>query len=149
MIKTSTQKVLVEFKYVTREYANTVDGMEIKVKNHMAFDIRRYDCWRDIERIETFSKSKESDVDYGYFVLITNVCGLWNKRKSNNSLDIEFCVDDGIHKSGERNWKKWASKGRELPIKTSNDYNFKYDPFYDFKDSQKYGEFKSLVVEID
>jgi hypothetical protein len=150
LIKTDTQKVLIEFKYITHAYENNVDDMQLQVKSHMAMDIRRYDCWKDIERIESFAKSNESDVDYGYFVLITNVPALWN-QPGGTTLDAEFHVETGNHKAGIRKWKGHASKGttkgRELPIETINDYSFQYDPFYNFKN--RHGEFKSLVVEIE
>ena len=34
-------------------------------------NIRRYDCWKDISRIETFVTS-DNTISYGYFILITN-----------------------------------------------------------------------------
>ena len=64
-VKTKTQKVLVEFKYITNKYDENVDDVHFEVKSHMALNIRRYDCWKDIERIEMFSKSSQSVVDYG------------------------------------------------------------------------------------
>lgn len=150
IIKTKNQNVLIEFKYITNTYANNVDGMWLQVKSHMAMDIRRYDCWKDIERIELFTKEQDSDVDYGYFVLITNVPALWNQPGS-NTLDAEFHVENGSHHAGVRKWKQGASKGtikgREKQIETTNNYIFEYDGFYDFKD--KNGKFMSLVVEID
>lgn len=150
LIKTNTQKVLIEFKYITHTYENKVDDMLLQVKSHMAMDIRRYDCWKDIERIESFVKSEESDVNYGYFVLITNVPALW-KQPGDATLDAEFHIETGFHQSGIRKWKYGASKGttkgREQPIKTKNDYTFQYDLFYDFNDP--HGEFKSLTVEIE
>ncbi|MCR4660589.1 MAG: hypothetical protein K5765_01150 [Clostridia bacterium] len=150
LIKTNNQKVLIEFKYITNTYANIVDGMWLQVKSHMAMDIRRYDCWKDIERIELFSKEQDSDVDYGYFVLITNVPALWN-QPGTNSLDAEFHIENGTHLAGTRNWRQGAAKGttkgRENLIETTNDYVFKYDNFYNFGGS--HGEFKSLVVEIE
>lgn len=150
LIKTKTQKVLIEFKYITNTYSDYVDDMFLEVKSHMALDIRRYDSWKDIERIERFSKSKDSDIDYGYFVLVTNVPALWN-NPGLDSFDAEFHLENGLHKAGIRNWKSGASKGttkgRVLPIETTNDYVFEYLPFFD--SHKKYGEFKYLAVEIN
>lgn len=150
LIKTKSQKVLVEFKYITNTYADNVDGMWLQVKSHMAMDIRRYDCWNDIERIESFTLSEQTDVNYGYFILVTNVPALWNQPGS-GTLDAEFHIEEGIHFAGERNWRSGASKGttkgRELPIITKQDYNFVYYNFYNT--NHAHGLFKSLVVEID
>ena len=149
LIKTKTQKVLIEFKYITDTYSDIVNDIFLEVKSHMAMDIRRYDCWKDIERIERFSKSSESDVDYGYFILVTNVPALWD-NPGNNSLDAEFHIENGLHKHGLRKWRdgtsKGTTKGRELPIETDFDYVFKYYPFFDSK--KRHGEFRFLVVDI-
>ncbi len=151
LIKTSNnQKVLVEFKYITHTYENCVEEMLLSVKSHEALDIRRYDCWKDIERIESFVISNQSDIDYGYFILITNVPGLWNSSLRKNTLDAQFHIVEGEHKAGTRSWREGASKGtthgRESSINTKNNYNFRYDDFYDFRN--KHGLFRSLVVDI-
>lgn len=150
LIKTNNQNVLVEFKYITQSYANYVDDMWMQVKSHMAMDIRRYDCWKDIERIENFVLSNESNISYGYFILITNVPALYN-NEGHESLDADFHIENGAHNKGIRKWKQGAGsgtiKGREKQIETLLDYNFKYEDFYLF-DEFKASIFKSLVVDI-
>ena len=150
IIKGENEKILIEFKYLTNTYSEVVDNMLVSVKSHMAVDIRRYDCWKDIERIEAFVKSNESDVTGGYFILVSNVPAFWNQPRS-KSLDYEFHIYEGLHKKETKNWQLGASegtvKGRSKPISIFNDYYFEYKSFYN--SDKRNGEFKSLVVEIN
>lgn len=145
------QKVLIEFKYITNPYSEIIDGMNLQVKSHKSLNKRRYDCWKDIERIEMFSKEQDSDIDYGYFILITNIPGLWENAGKEEYDAGDFYIEEGSHDAGIRKWKQGVSdgttQGRDYPIEIVNSYYFKYEGFYDFGD--KYGKFKSLVVEID
>ena len=150
IIKTKHDTILVEFKYLTALYEETVNDFNLQVKSHMAMDIRRYDCWKDISRIELFTKDKATKVDYGYFVLITNVPGFW-KASTRETFDLEFHLNEGAHAKGLKSWKQGASegtvRGREKPIYVLNDYYFGYKDFYDSK--KKNGLFKSLIVPIN
>ena len=150
LIFANNQKVLIEFKYITNTYEDIVDGINIKVKSHMALNKRRYDCWNDISRIERFVKSMESDIDYGFFVLISNVPALWNNKKRHAS-DVDFGMENGIHKAKTKKWcnifSKTSIKWREKDITITNDYEFRYDLFYE--SNKAHGLFKSLVVEIE
>ena len=151
VIKTATKTVLIEFKYITNTYSNVIDGMPLKVNSHKSLNKRRYDCWKDIERIEIFSLEQDSDVDYGYFILITNIPGLWENAGKKEYDAGAFYVEEGPQEAKIRKWKQGVSdgttQGRDYPIEIVNSYYFKYEDFYDFGD--KYGKFKSLVVEID
>lgn len=150
LIKTKIQNVLIEFKYLTEKFIGEIDGMKQEIKSHMAVDIRRHDCWQDIERIEKFSFEKDSDVDYGYFILVTNAPTYW-KYKESNSCDNQFRIHEGNHDATIRKWKDGTKDGtchgRTTPIEITCNYNFEYKEFS--KLSGKYGTFKSLVVEIN
>ena len=149
LIKTKTQNVLIEFKYLTNKFLGEINGMKQEVKSHMAVDIRRHDCWQDIERIEKFAFENDSDVDYGYFILVTNAPAYWEVKES-DSVDNLFRIHEGEHKAGVRKWKdgtkEGTNHGRTTPIETICNYNFEYKNFS--KLPGKYGTFKSLVVEI-
>lgn len=150
LIKTERENILIEFKYLTERFIGTIDGMEQLVKPHMALDIRRHDCWADIERIEAFAKSEESIVNYGYFILITNAQSYWNFKNS-DSCDNAFRIHEGHHNKGLKCWKEGTSEGtnhgRKVPIQILNDYDFHYEKFSECVG--KKGLFKSLIVEID
>lgn len=145
LIKCKTQTVLVEFKYLTREYEEVVDGLHIQVKNHSAQDIRRYDCWKDIARIEACTIDDKTDIDYGYFILVTNDSSYWKAPRSANTMDSAFRMQSGIHKAENKKWRDDASKGtigdRNHEINIKHNYYFEYKDFYKC--------FKSLVIAID
>ena len=150
LIKAHNQKILVEFKYITYEYRGKIDEFESCVKLHAALGKRRYDCWKDIERIETFTKANETDIDYGYFILVTNVPAIW-KESAKRGIDADFNMSEGFHKAGKKTWKTSASeatiKKRKNSIETKNDYYFEYNEFSSL--NGKHGLFKYLVVEIN
>lgn len=149
IVKTKNDVVLFEFKYITESYSEIVNGVDIKVKSHVAMDVRRYDCWKDISRIELFSEDASTNVSYGYFILITNVSRLW-KNPINKTYDLQFQLNNGLHPKGIKRWDESASKGtikgREEPLYIDNDYSFGYKDFY--KSDKDNGTFKSLVVPI-
>ena len=145
LIKCKTQTVLIEFKYLTREHKEEIDGFCIQVKNHSAQDIRRYDCWKDIARIEACTIDDKTDVDYGYFILITNDSAYWKAPRSTDTMDSAFRMQEGIHESESKRWREGASKGtigdRNHEIYIKHNYYFEYKGFYK--------GFKSLIVAID
>lgn len=152
LIKTGKENVLIEFKYLTDSFTGYIDGMEQSVKSHMAVDIRRHDCWADIERIELFAKSSKSIVNYGYFILVTNAPAYWNNNHIKaDSCDSAFRIHEGFHSKEVKSWREGTGKGtnhgRTTPIVIQNDYHFKYETFSEL--SGKKGLFKSLVIEIE
>lgn len=145
IIKCQNDTVLIEFKYLTKAYQEDVDGFVLKVKNQSANDVRRYDCWRDISRIETCVKDNKTKIDYGYFILITNDHLYWDVPRKADTNDKEFRIHNGVHKAATKKWKEGTSEGtkggRNNNIIIANNY------FFNFKDFYK--DFKSLVVEIE
>ncbi|MBR4274895.1 MAG: hypothetical protein IKQ34_02675 [Bacilli bacterium] len=144
VIRCPKQTILVEFKYLTKAYEEVVDGFPLEVKNQGAHDIRRYDCWKDISRIEKCVKDSKTGIDCGYFILITNNHLYWDKPVKKDAVDIDFSICEGKHPASTKKWGEGAGKGtvkgREKPIVIENDYSLEYKPFYK--------EFKSLVVKI-
>ena len=144
LIKCPDKNILVEFKYLTKAYQEEVDGLLLKVKDQAAHDIREYDCWKDISRIEKCVKDTETEIDCGYFILITNDHLYWDKPVKKDAVDIDFSICEWKHPASTKKWGEGASKGtvkgREKPIVIENDYSLEYKPFYK--------EFKSLVVKI-
>ena len=149
VIRNKKEKTLIEFKYLTAKYHESVDDFDLEVKSHMAMDIRRYDCWKDISRIECFVKSNDSDIKHGYFILITNVPGFW-KKSNRTTLADDFLIFEGRHKRSLKQWSSNASegtkKGRFNPLDITMDYLFEYRNFYN--SHKKNGQFKSLIVEV-
>ncbi len=132
-VQAKNDKVLFEFKYLTDE----------RNRNPK----RKYDCWKDIERIEECTRS--GDADYGYFILLTNSPYYWNESKK-ETCSQEFSICEGRHSHEKKSWKKETSAStknrRENAISIQNDYDFKYEEFYDSK--EKNGRFRYLIVPI-
>ena len=150
IIKDDNNKmILIEFKYLTKEYEEDINGFIYKVKHQSAQDIRRHDCWHDISRIEMFVNG-DNNIIQGYFVLITNDSSYW-KYNSNQTVDQMFRMHNGLHKKEIKTWNGTPSKGtlrgRDKPVLIQNNYHFEYKSFY--KNESKNGEFKFLVVEIN
>lgn len=149
------EKVLIEFKYLTAEYSEDIkkDMITLSVKDQQARDIRRYDCWKDIYRIEQYVESKDTDISYGFFILITNDDNYWdiNKTKKDTN-DKAFYINDGDHNDKTKSWGSktgdGTKKGREKPIENNRPYRFKYNPFYEGKSNEKNRIFKSLIVPV-
>ena len=77
VVRRGDEYVPIELKYVTKKvvrdymrFGVLVRGMEI-LKNHAAQDIRRYDFWKDVRRIELI-KNIFPNVHNGLAVFLTN-----------------------------------------------------------------------------
>ena len=150
LIKGNDQKVIIEFKYLTKEYKETFNDMFLEVKSHLAFDIRRYDTWRDIERIENFVEDDKMDYSSGFLILITNADAFYKSKYKSGTNDEAFRIHEGEHLGGIKEWGKQTSdgtkKGRESPIYIRNTYYFDYKDFYSSKKND--GRFKYVIVPI-
>lgn len=156
------KKTFIEFKYKTKEnkvVINNDEGIPIILKNHLAQNLGRYDCWKDIERLEFHVKKK--DADQGFFIFVTND----NAYKNDNNLEKSkfgqaFSIKDGNHQAGKKEWpdkeawngddekrKKSIGKNRLDPIEIGNDYVIKYSSFNKAKSGNN-KEFYQMIVEI-
>ena len=77
VVRRGNEYVPIELKYVTKRvirdhvrFGELIKGMEI-LKNHAAQDIRRYDFWKDVRRIELI-KNIFPNVKNGLAVFLTN-----------------------------------------------------------------------------
>ena len=157
LIKTSSnEKVLIEFKYLTADYEERLnDDITLSVKNQQAWDLRRYDCWNDIHRIESFVEKQEiTEINYGFFILITNDYHYWEDKQKITSNGYSFKINEGSHNRNEKHYwdnpnAKSITEARKVSIEIKNDYVFEYDDFYGNKEKTDInGYFKSLVVAI-
>jgi hypothetical protein len=154
---------LVEFKYKTAnnsknpEYFELVSGQSIALKNHSAIDLGWYDSWKDISRIEkcvsgsSYVKGKKGKISIsnGFFILITNDKGYWEKSKENSEQAVDgLFMNAGNHEAGARKFKekKDYRGSRNNEFKIENDYEFDYQPYRMLPG--KYGDFRILIVEI-
>lgn len=164
--KKTGEKTLIEFKYKTKNIADkdkrekfpVVFGNWLKLANDGAHNPNRYDCWRDIFRIEQNVKHKE--VNNGFFILVTNDSAYIGKDGSNSVFcqGDDFSLMPGVHIHQTKKVDptvKGSSAGafrKSNPIKIENNYDFEYKDFQDFKTdnvNEPYNKFWYLLVEID
>lgn len=167
------QNTLIEFKYKTKNLATKQNrvkfpvylGGELPLANDGAQNLNRYDCWRDIYRIEQNVKnsknpasSQQVKIENGFFIFITND-DLYKKDDGEPSfcdgnkvgmfsLKGEFhkCQLKTVNKSVSESSAGKFRKSHSIDIK--NDYYFTYEEFQTFK-VEKYNKFWYLLVEID
>lgn len=164
--KKTGEKTLIEFKYKTKNIADkdkrekfpVVFGNWLKLANDGAHNPNRYDCWRDIYRIEQNVKHKE--VNNGFFIFVTNDKAYIDKDGSNSVFckRDDFSLMQGEHKHQTKKVDpnvKDSSAGafrKSNPIIIENDYYFEYKDFQDFKTynvNEPYNKFWYLLVEIE
>ena len=154
---------LVEFKYKTAnhtkkpEYFELLSGQSIPLKNHSAIDLGWYDSWKDISRIEkcilgrSYIAGKKGviNISNGFFIMITNDKGYWEKSPENSQQAVEgLYMNAGKHEAGIRKFreKKDYRGSRNDEITIENDYDFDYQSYRMLPG--KYGDFRILIVEI-
>lgn len=91
----STQRTLVEFKYVTRYRTWTAsDGEEFHLKNHAAMDLARLHVVHDVHRLEALTSERDSTT--GIALLLTNVPALWQPPTGRRETrDAAFRLHEG------------------------------------------------------
>jgi hypothetical protein len=138
-------KYPIELKYKTKKFSTN----EFKVKNHGAQDIGKYDCIKDVCRIEDFSNNI-SDFKIGYVIFLTNDQSYWNEPKFKNAGYAAFTVHDGAVKSGTMKWGEnmsaGSTKGRTDELILKNKYIIKWSEYSDFK--REDGVFKYALIEV-
>ena len=108
MVKTPDETIVIEFKYLTAPFSEPKKGLNLCVKSHQALDIRRYDCWKDISRIESFSDKWQKT--RGFFVLVTNAKSYW-RESGRNTLDKYFRINEGQHSGGDKRMAGYSGRG--------------------------------------
>lgn len=157
------ENTLIEFKYKTkndakinkREWFPVAFGGKLPLANDGAHNPNRYDCWRDIYRIEQNVKNKK--VNNGFFIFVTNDKAYIYKNGSNSVFckGDDFSLMPGVHihqtKRVAQNVKASSAGAfrKSNPITIDNDYDFEYKDFQDFTNVKKpYNKFQYLLVEI-
>lgn len=131
VVSKEKEYIPIELKYVTRKvvrdyerFGIIIKGMEI-LKNQAAQDIRRYDFWKDVRRIELI-KNIFPTVKNGLAVFLTNDSS-YTKDPKNDSACYPFSMSGkNTIGGGIMNWKGNPA--------TSKDHKaFKLDGMYDLK----------------
>lgn len=149
----SNEKIIIEFKYVVKKQLVKIanSNLNINLKSQGAYDVRRYQIWKDISKIEDLINNKKCSE--GYFILLTNADNLINPLKCSN-ISYYFDISNGSHplKAGTLYWNQNCPKyksgktTKRYPnkISISKTYNFSYINYI----TQNYNNFKYLILPI-
>lgn len=130
---------LPDFKIEQDGYTETFD-----LKNHVARDFGRYDCLKDLYRVERIVESgKENWASEGYVVWLTNDKNYWEETKS-GARDKDFSLHNRtIEKCEKDNGLKWnlsdqdlekkVGKGRVDSIEFRQQHTIKWEHYSDKK----------------
>jgi hypothetical protein len=137
----------VELKYLTRGISMTLDGEPYNLADQSAQDISRYDCIKDICRLEGIVASGRAVA--GYAVVLTNDSAYWKVAANSNTVDAEFRLHDGRTLEGELRWSTKAgtgtTKGREQPLSLRGKHALKWHDYSTIA-AASYGKFRYLVL---
>ena len=138
----------IELKYKTKSLTVEDNDETYCLKNQGAQDIGRYDYLKDVQRIEQFLKEK--DYECGYAILLTNDKLYWSENKRENNIDAQFCLNDGVEKTGKLKWSEktgeGTKKGRENGIILKGKYKINWNEYSNF--GKKNDEFKYCLNVI-
>lgn len=143
----------IELKYKTAEFESVADRDGWKeqyvLKNHSALDTGRYDCIKDILRIETVLKQLSSSM--GFVVWLTNASSYWNEEtkraksleeiESGSSIeevaqanDIWLSIHEGRVLEGKLGWVEFKEKtygaSRKGSIKLKGNYKIHWETWW-------------------
>jgi len=142
----NVEKIGIELKYFTAkiEWWDYKNEETFILAEQAANDIKCYDAWKDVERLEDFIKS--GDINKGFAIWLTNINALSDDDDYNkNNYYYQFRIRNGRKipdadnprnpEKGyvELKWNKDASegtkKGREDPIRIKKNYNVSWKDY--------------------
>ena len=149
LVELNGQRLGIECKYMVKEIATTHDGEAFRLRDQSAHDIRRYDCLKDIARLERFVHEK--GIDVGLFLAVSNDSAYWKPSAGRATMDKDFRIHEGREVSGVLRWAPHTGAGtmksREQPLTLANTYKLKWQPFSQpTKDTKR--AFRYLAVPV-
>ena len=139
----------VELKYKTRSLSIQVGNERYHLKSQSAQDIGRYDFLKDVQRLERVGAQHQNFT--GYAILLTNDRAYWAEPTNFKTVDTDFRLHGGRVIEGVLVWSDRASDGtkknRERAIELQGKYRLRWTG-YSHPSSDRYGEFRSLVVKV-
>ena len=149
LVELNGQRLGIECKYMVKEIATTHDGEAFRLRDQSAHDIRRYDCLKDIARLERFVHEK--GIDVGLFLAVSNDSAYWKPSAGRLTMDKDFRIHEGREAFGVLQWAPHTGagtmKGREQPLTLANTYKLKWQPFSQpTKDAKRAFRYLALPV---
>lgn len=139
----------IELKYKTAKLEFNLSNELFYLKNHGAQDLGKYDCLKDIQRLENLS-SRLTGFSKGYVVWLTNDASYWNPPSRAHTVYEAFSIHQSAHKHGCMKWSSHAGtgtiKGKENPISLKGTYVIDWKHYSDM--GCKNGMFKYTTLTI-
>ena len=146
------EKIGIELKYYTAklEWQDNRNGETFILASQDANDLRCYDAWKDVERLENFID--KGFINKGFAIWLTNVNSLTkdcidieNENKNTANYDeFRICNKRIINGPKKMDWKKTKKtpskgtiKGREKPITIKGNYKVYWKEYTDLSNEQK------------
>jgi hypothetical protein len=146
LVRDELSSVAIELKYLCRKMTCSIGRDDFALKNQGAQDIRRYDVFKDIARMERFIAQTQGAK--AIVIVLTNDPKYWVGSRREDTFDAAFCLQHGRFVEGELAWAEQTSAGtkrkREISIQLANRYNFSWS---DYSRIQEY-QFRYLQIDI-
>jgi len=149
IVKNDKEKIGIELKYFTAkiEWQDNKNEETFILAEQAANDIKCYDAWKDVERLEDFINRYL--INRGFVIWLTNINSLTKdptetkKRNNNTTYHDEFKIFSGREINGPKilEWDKKASqgtiKGRKNRIIVKGNYKVCWKVYEDLSNGEK------------
>jgi len=163
----NVEKIGIELKYFTAEieWQDNKNEETFILVDQYANDIKCYDAWKDVERLEDFIE--KGFINRGFVIWLTNVNSLTKnpaetkKRNNNKTYYEEFKIFNGREINGPKKleWDKKASEGttkgrdKEITIKGNYKVYWKDYSILNLQDKNSYkndsnNKFRYALLEV-
>lgn len=142
-------RTAIELKYLKSQIDTVIKGERYRLKHRGAELIGRYDCLKDIQRVEHFVRHQE--FNEGIAIVLSSNPTYWTPRQAANRADEEFGLEHGRVLPAVMAWSDPAggtAKGREKPIELEGSYELIWRDYSKLPGEQGV-EFKWLMVRAD
>ncbi len=151
IIECNNSTYAIELKYPTSLLEYSISNEIYLLKQQDAYNQRRYDFYKDIQRLESLKANKK--IKNGYALLLTNSSTFLKKPKGFHK-QFDFSENHSIHPlsySFEEGTSQGTTKGRTDAIQIINTYLCKWNKYLKLPEiykKQKNLEFQYLLIEI-
>lgn len=150
LIRSCGSKMALELKYMCASLWHEIAGESFGLKNQGAHDIRCYDVWKDVMRMERFVRDHKNAS--AAVIALTNDPKYWNGPNKNDAYYAQFCLRDNRSVSGALDWDKrtghGTKKGRDKVIALKYNYRILWKDYYDIGNGKKYGKFRYIYLHV-
>lgn len=151
MVEDGPDRTAIELKYMTCSLDVEVRGERFQLQQHGAQPLRRYDCWKDLVRLEGLVRTGQATA--GIFVALTNDPCYWRQDAgTGKSIDATLRMNQG--RAVAPQVLTWAAhttpktiRGREAPLPIAGDYTLTWRPYA--RVAGKTGELRYLLMTVD